>query len=120
MSSEMKVRNATTTSKRPNLVPVIFYFHFAIVYLSIVLFWCYLFYHPYFTFPEKSDLEMIWRVQGLLFLGTPLAISLAGLLARVKIRTWISYVIVDLIISVLSSIWVFVVSGIVLFSKYPK
>jgi hypothetical protein len=119
MSSEMKVRDPTTeTSKRPNLVPIIFYLHFAIVYLSIVSFWCYLFYHEYFTFPEKSDLEMIWKVQGFLFCGTPLAILFAGLVARVK-GSWIPYVIVDLIIGLLSYMWIIAISLLVLHGKLP-
>jgi hypothetical protein len=104
----------------PTSVPFIFYLHFAIVYVTIVLFWCYLFFHDHFVFPEKSDLKMIWNVQAMLFCGMPLAICLAGLLARVKFRTWITYVIVDLIIGLLSSVWVFVVSGIVMFANYPK
>jgi hypothetical protein len=85
MRSSTKVPGeAPKKMERLGWVRAIFYLHFAIVYLSIVSFWCYLFYHEYFTFPEKSDMEMTWKVQGFLFCGTPLAISFAGLVARVK------------------------------------
>ena len=106
----------------PVWVPFIFYLHFAVVYLTIVLFWCYLFYHEHLTIPGKYDLRMIWNVQAMLFCGVPLAICLAGLLARVKFRTWITYVVVDLIIGLLSSVWVFVVTVMYpyIFQNIPK
>ena len=96
-------------------IRAIFYLHFAVVYLSIVLFWCYLFYHEYFPFtlPKKSDLQIFWRAQDFLFWGMPTAILFTGLLGRVKLRTWIPYLILDLAIGSLSYVWISVLSYLI-------
>jgi hypothetical protein len=109
MPSDVKIPDATPKPRqRPNLilspiwVPVIFYFHFAIVYLFVVLFWCHLFYQEHSSIQERL-LDEISKLQLRLFLGIPIAISFAGIVARVK---WAPYVIVDLIISLLAFIWI--------------
>ncbi len=106
MPSDLKVTDATTTKAQVStLVPFIFYLHFAIVYLLIVLFWCRLFFQEHFP-SQEWQLGMVSDVQGFLFWGIPVAISFAGIVARVKFRTWAPYVILDLIISLLAFIWI--------------
>jgi len=93
MPSDLKVTDATTTKAQVStLVPFIFYLHFAIVYLLIVLFWCRLFFQEHFP-SQEWQLGMVSDVQGFLFWGIPVAISFAGIVARVKFRTWAPYVI---------------------------
>jgi len=62
-----------------------------------------LFFQDYF--PSQKQLERISLVQGL-FWPIPIAIAFAGIVARVKFRTWAPYVILDLIISLLAFIWI--------------
>jgi hypothetical protein len=128
MPSDTKVPDARPKPpKRPNSilspawVPFIFYLHFAIVYLLILLFWCRLFFQDYFP-SQEWQLGRISLLQGLLFWSIPIAIAFAGIVARVKFRTWAAYVIVDLIISLLAFSWIgaihFVLFGRIIGGKY--